>query len=218
MRTDSVRFFVAALALVAGLAAQPLHFMGRPVTVAAAEQDPDGYPNGPASICLEGAPQRQCYTAPEDFGLAPKVEVVQIDKVTSAILFSAVSGGVSQSMIHFALLRPSSGPELEDLFTSNASVTNQSQHRFINDAKTSKASIFVTADYIFGMYESRTGLHRFILSTYRYRYSGELERSAYWLEDRFMTVRRYDIDANADVITSEKSEILRRLALVKAVK
>ena len=37
----------------------------------------------------------------------------------------------------------------------------------------------------------------------------------YYLEDRYMTVRRYDYE-NPDILGSEKREILTRLARVKA--
>jgi len=37
----------------------------------------------------------------------------------------------------------------------------------------------------------------------------------YSLEDQYMTVRRYDLDAKDDVLASEKQEILARLKRVK---
>jgi hypothetical protein len=38
----------------------------------------------------------------------------------------------------------------------------------------------------------------------------------YYLEDRYMTVRKYDLDNNAGILGSEKPEILARLRRVKA--
>jgi hypothetical protein len=78
--------------------------MGREVTIIAPELEEDGFfPKGPASVCVEG-PQRQCYTAPKDFGNSPAVTVVQVEKDMPALLFSAATGGVSGFQIHFALL------------------------------------------------------------------------------------------------------------------
>jgi hypothetical protein len=100
---------VFALLLAASTAAQPVHplgFMGRDVTVTGSERDPGGFPKGPASVCLDGPPQRQCYTAPQKSGNDPKVTVVQLKNDLAALLFSAESGGTSGWSIHFALLRP----------------------------------------------------------------------------------------------------------------
>ena len=76
-----VRCFFVALMRNAGLVAQvgdgpllPKSFMGRPITVVMPELDADGFfAHGPASICVEGAPRRQGYTAPEDFGRVTKL-------------------------------------------------------------------------------------------------------------------------------------------------
>ena len=85
-------------------------FLGREVTITEPELDADGFfPKGPASICIEGPPQRLCYTAPQDFGRDPDVTLVQIEKTMPALLFSAASGGVSGFGVHFALLRPGAG-------------------------------------------------------------------------------------------------------------
>jgi len=73
----------------------------------------------PRAICIEGPPQRQCYTSPQDFGRDPDVTLVQIEKTMPALLFSAASGGVSGFGVHFALLRPGAGKSLENLFLSD---------------------------------------------------------------------------------------------------
>ena len=71
-------------------------FEGRKVTITEPETDADGFfPKGPASVCIEGLVQRQCYTAPEAFGRAPEVTVVQVMKNLPALFFSVFSGGVS---------------------------------------------------------------------------------------------------------------------------
>ncbi|MCU1336275.1 MAG: hypothetical protein JWO19_1856 [Bryobacterales bacterium] len=192
-------------------------FMGREVTMTVPELDADGFfPKGPASVCIEGPPQRQCYTAPEGIGKNPKVALVQIEKDLRALLFSAESGGVSGFGIHLALLRPGTGKDLENLFPSDTSVSNQSQHAFWSDLSISDAQIFVTAEYVYGPDEGHYGEHRYIISAYVQRSSSMLDGLRYYLEDRYMTVHRYDLDANADVLTSEKEEILARLGRIKA--
>ncbi len=98
---------VFALAAVAG--AQTVQrspeipkFMGREVVVYAPSVDTDGgvFPAGPAKLCIEGPPQEQCYTEPKDFGADVRVEIEQLSKDKSALLFSARAGGVSGWDVH----------------------------------------------------------------------------------------------------------------------
>jgi hypothetical protein len=108
-------------------------FLGREVTITEPELDADGFfPKGPASICIEGPPQRQRYTAPQDFGRDPDVTLVQIEKTMPALLFSAASGGVSGFGVHFALLRPGAGKSLENLFLSDLSVFKPKPTRILD--------------------------------------------------------------------------------------
>lgn len=191
-------------------------FMGRDVTITTPELDADGYfPKGPASICLEGSPQQQCYTAPKEFGRDPNVALVQVEKNVPALLFSGESGGVSGWGIHFALLHPGTGKDLENLFPLDLSVSNQSQHAFWNDSTISEAPIFTTADFVWGPDESHYSEHRYIISAYVWRRNSIVDTLSYYLEDQYMTVGRYDYE-NADILTSEKQEILARVARVKA--
>ena len=187
----------------------PQDFMGRKVTVIEAELDEDGFhPKGPASVCLEGPPLRQCYTAPKDFGRLSKVSVIQTGKQTSALLFSAGGGGVSGWMVHFALLQPApSGDELENLFFSDMNFPNQNQYAFWTDSPLDGTPIFLIAKYVWGEDEGHYGPHRYIISVYS---QGKLSsNAAYHLMDEYMTVRRY-ID-NEDILAAEKQEILSRL-------
>src|ERR1700691_724903 len=111
----TLRQFAPLLLLAANVLAQsPQKFMGRTITVTAPgyEDAEQMFPKGPATVCVEGPP-RQCYTAPEDRGGDPQAKQIQIDKTTAALFFSAVSGGVSQRVVHFALLRPGPRDELE---------------------------------------------------------------------------------------------------------
>jgi hypothetical protein len=189
--------------------------MGREVTVVEPGLIDDFFPKGPASVCIEGPPVRQCYTAPEDFGRDSSITLVQVEKSMPALLFSAAGGGVSGFSIHVALLHPGPGKDLENLFP-DITVSNQSQQAFWNDSTISDAPIFLTAEYSWGPDEGHHGEHRFIVSVYVRRPSSLLNNLEYFLEDRYMTVRKYDLDANADILASEKQEILARLARVKA--
>jgi hypothetical protein len=205
------------LVLVADyLCAQSLPtFMGRKVTMTVPELDADGfYPKGPASICVEAPPQKQCYTAPKDFGRAPAVMLVELKKGTPALRFSAASGGVSGSQIHFALLRPGAQNDLDDLFTSGVSVSDQSQHAFWNDGTISDAQIFVMVEDVWGPGESHFSEHRYIVSAYVLQPSSDV--LDYYLDDQYMTVRKYHLGDNANILDSEKPEILARLKRVAA--
>ena len=217
--TRNLTIVAIALLLPSPTSAQSLRlrqpipkFLGHDVTVLEPETDADGFhPKGPASICVESMPQRQCYTAPDGFGREPSVELVQVEKEIPALLFSAASGGVSGWEIHFALLRPGTGKDLNDLFSSRTSVSNLSQHEFWNDSTISAAKIFVTADFVWGSDESHYDGHRFIISAYALKHPALTGDLAYYLEDRYMTARKYDLDANENVLTSEKREIIARL-------
>jgi hypothetical protein len=134
-----------------------------------------------------------------------------------ALFFSAATLGVSGFSIHFALLRPGNGNDLEDLFVADPSVSNQSEHIFWSDATISASPIFVTADWTLGPDESHYSPHRYIISAYALRASPSLlDGSYYYLEDRYMTVRKYSDEANYHILATEKQEILARLTRVKA--
>jgi hypothetical protein len=191
-------------------------FMGRQVTIIEPEIDADGFfPKGPASVCVEGPPQQQCYTAPKAFGKNPTVAVVELEKDVPALLFSAESGGVSGWQVGFALLHPGTGKSLENLFFSDMAVSNQSQHAFWNDSTISDAPIFLTADFVWGPDESHYVEHRYIISAYVRRPSSLVDDLSYYLEDRYMTVHKYEL-WNTDILSSEKQEILARIRRLKA--
>jgi hypothetical protein len=197
---------MAAVCCFLGCAgAQPLpKFMGRQLTIVE-PRHLDDFPVGPASVCLEGPPKRQCYTAPRDYGNNPSVEMVELQKGKPAIFFSAATGGVSGSVVYFALL----GPNLENILLADP-VSNQNQHAFWNESMISDEPIFLVADYAAGSDEAHYGPHRYIISAYFPNRSFD-DGGVYFLEDRFMTVRLYDLQANADILSSERAEILRRL-------
>jgi len=85
-----------------------------------------------------------------------------------------------------------------------------------NDSTISDAQIFVTADYVWGPDEGHIFEHRYIISLYVRKPSTMIDGLYYYLEDRYMTIRKYDLDANADILNSEKLEILARLHRIKA--
>ncbi|HWE00702.1 MAG TPA: hypothetical protein VG345_16740 [Bryobacteraceae bacterium] len=189
------------------------------MTITEPEHGPDpedNYPRGPASVCLEGPPQRQCYTAPNGFGNGPSISVIQLEKGAPALFFSAGTGGVSGFAIQFALLRPGEGERLEDLFTPDMAVSNQSQYAFWSDPAISHSPIFVTANYAYGADEAHYDKHRYTISAYVSKPSTLIGDGYYYLEDRYMTVHKYDLDRNDDVLASERKEILSRLRRVKA--
>jgi hypothetical protein len=189
-------------------------FMGREVTIMEPEIEDGMFPKGPATLCVEGPPTRQCYTAPKDFGRNAQVVVVQLQKDTPALLFSVENGGVSGWSIRFALLVPGAGSDLQDLFLSDMSFANQSQHSIWNERAISDLPIFVVADYVWGPDEGHYGEHRYIISAYFPALSPTDESFNYYLQDRYMTTRKYDLDAGADLLASEKPEILARLKRV----
>ncbi len=188
--------------------------MGREVTINKPELDDVFSPIGPAAVCIEGPPQRQCYTAPVDFGRNPEISVVQLDKGTSALLFSVESGGVSGFLIRFALLRSGKGKDLENSFPYIV-LSNQSQHAFWNEPSISASPIFLTADIATGSDQAHLGEHRYTVSAYT-QTSPPYDGDIYLLEDQYMTIRKYDPFVNADIFASEKQEILARLRRVKA--
>jgi hypothetical protein len=188
----------------------PPKFVGRQVTIIKPQHTDDGFPKGPASVCLEGPPKRQCYAAPKDYGNNPTVTAVQLRKDLPALLFSAESGGVSGWSVHFALL----GADMDDLLQAAVSVSNQNQHAFWKEPAISDEPIFLVADYAAGSDEAHYGPHRYIISAYFPNRS--FDDGVYLLEDRYMTIRLYDLQSNADVLGSERPEVLSRLRRVKA--
>jgi len=119
--------------------------------------------------------------------------------------------------IHFALLQLGTKNDLEDIFPSDLSISNQSERAIWNDPFISDAPIFVIADFEQGPDDTHYGPHRYMISAYVLKPLLALG-DRYYLEDRFMTVRHYDLeaDANAQILASEKQEILARLKRVKA--
>jgi hypothetical protein len=123
-------------------------FMGRKVTITEAETDARGFPKGPATLCLEGPPHRQCFTEPGDFGVGPAATSVELNKGMFALLFSATSPGADGSVDRLALLHPGEGSDLEDLFRGGVPISNFGDYAFWVEPFGSEVPIFVTADYV----------------------------------------------------------------------
>jgi hypothetical protein len=194
------------------LGAQTLpKFMGRQVTIIEPNHTKDGFPKGPAMLCLDGPPRRQCYTAPKDYGNNPTVTPVQLGKDQPALLFSVETGGVSGWSVHYVLL----DADLEDFLGEDVTVSNQNEHGFWNEPMISDQKIFLTANYVWGPDEGHYGPHRWIISAYFPKASGDDGR--YRLQDRYMTVRHYDLESQ-DVLAAEKPEILARLRRIKSAR
>jgi len=189
-------------------------FEGRPVTVTIPKTDQDGFfPEGPSTVCIESP--RQCYMAPKAYGIDPQVKIVELTKGMNAVFFSARSGGVSGRTVHFALLRPGSNGQLDTILTVDG-VSNQSEYAFWTEPEISESPIFVVADYVWGPDEAHYSDHRFLISAYVLLPSDLLDEPAYFLDDRYMTRQKYDQDGGAQILKSERSEIISRLLKAKA--
>jgi len=196
---------------------QSINFMGREVTIMKPDLDESGLlPKGQASVCLEAPPRRSVLYRTEGFRKKPYGRGHPVGQGYLSPLLLSREGGVSGWAIHFALLRPGTGKDLENFLDYGLSVSNQNQHAFWNEATISDAQIFITAEGLWGPDEGHYGEHRYFISAYVRSYSFDLDGLSYYLADRYMTVRKYDLDNNADILGSEKQEILARLRRVRA--
>ncbi|HEV2202182.1 MAG TPA: hypothetical protein VGR73_20370 [Bryobacteraceae bacterium] len=200
-------------------------FMGRKVTLTEPALAADGLSSqGPATVCLEAPPRRQCFTPPQDFGRFPSLTVVELKKGMSALFFSAASGGVSGFAIRYAILQPGAGKDLEDLLWSGSdsgvTLSDQSEDALWKEPSISEAPIFLTAERFWGPEEPHFGDFRFMVSTYLLRFRPDSESFHYDLEDQYLTARRYPTvfvgTERPSLLDSEKPEILARLKRVKA--
>jgi hypothetical protein len=188
-------------------------FQGRKVTLTKPVMEDEFTPKGPATVCVEGPPQRQCFTAPNDYGRDPRVSLLKVNDKIEALFFTAAGGGVSGFPIYFALLRPGDGKELENLLPPELTRSVQGQHVFWSHPTISDAQLFVVATAVWGVNESHQGVHRFIISAYVLKDSEFGER--YYLEDEYLTARTYAYWED-DILAAEKAEILARLLRAKA--
>src|ERR1700674_2949093 len=218
----------SALAVLMLLAADPVTYLGRQVTVVdPGTEDPDGFfPKGEAKVCVKGQQEKDCYTAPKGIGLTPSLFVAELHKGVSALFFEAASGGVSGFALQFALLKFCDRDrfpgcrvdELKNLLPYELGVSNQSQHAWWELPEISDSKVFLTADFVWGPREAHYSDHRYIVSVY-VRRPDDFDELSYYLVDQFMTVRSYsykDTGELDDVLGAEEQEILTRLKRVKA--
>jgi hypothetical protein len=195
----------------------PPRFLGRQVTIQEPQTDADGFfPKGSATICLSAPPQKQCLTAPSDYGRVLALNTVRINSNLSALYLEVASGGVSGFAIQSFLLRPGTGANLEDLFGSDTRVSNQSQREFWDEPGISEAKVFVEADYVWGPGEAHYDSHRYMISAYVWKHSDLTDDDQYYLEDRYLTIHKYDLEAQESILADEKQEILARLRRINA--
>lgn len=190
-------------------------FLGRDVTILDPGMADDFYPKGPASVCVEGPPQRQCYTAPAEFGREPKIEIVELSRNRPALLFSAASGGVSGWRIHFALLRVDMKGKLENMLAEDVQISDQGQYSFLREAAISEAAIFVTATFVWGAEEDHFSPHHYTVSAYVQKKPEGLDQPSYVLLDQYVTRRKYHLETDKDVLGPEQKKILTRLRRAK---
>jgi hypothetical protein len=192
----------------------PTEFMGRKVTVIPGERDPAEpiFSKGPASVCLEAPPIGQCYTPPKEFGSEPTVAIIQMGRGTPALFFLAVSQGTSGASTHFAVLRPGEKPTLDNLFPSDLEISGQGQYAIWNDSAISDTPVFVTSNYVCGPDESHYSDHRYTISAYVLKSSAMVYALYYYLDDRYMTAKKYARDERVDdILAAEKHGVLARL-------
>lgn len=136
--------------------------------------------------------------------------MVELAKDTPALLFSSETGGVTAFQTHLALLRPDTGRDLADLLLGEVSLSNVGQHAFWSAPAISGEQVFLTADIVQGPDEVHYGDRRFMISAY----FPALNDPNYYLQDRYMTWRRYGLAPRPNVLASEKPEIIERLKRV----
>ena len=176
--------------------------------------EPDGFePNGPASVCVVLPAVRQCYTPSNEngsaFGRDPQASVMSLGGGLDAIVFSADSGGVSGWMRKVDILKTEThgGKQLESLLGGGVVLSNQSEWRLWSEPSISSKKILVAADYVWGDGESHYGPHRFKVSVYVFGRTTPV----YFLQDEYMTMKKYDTDSGEDVLRAERLEIFARL-------
>ncbi len=192
----------------------PLQFQGHNVVLTEGVTDPSGA-LAPASVCVESEEQAQCYRTPQGYGRSPEATAVRLSKDVEALLFSVATSSTTDYGIHFALLTKGSGRELQDLFFSTIEASNQSAHALWTEPSLSPSQIFILADYVWGPGESTHEPHRYLISAYVQKITSAFDTPHYYLQDRYMTARKYDAAKKRDILAAERAEILARLARIK---
>lgn len=196
-----------------------LVFNGQRVTLTVGKLNQDGWPTGPAKLCL--APSGMCFTAPDDaspFGLSPHASVVQLGENRRALLFTAIAAaGGSGGQKLLALLEVRKG-RLEDLLGSvdtgpsaGVTISELGEYKIWLEPTVSKTALFVTADYVWGSGETHFSDHRYIIHTYDLGTTPGSDAQTYFLRDEYMTEQKYPSESGVDLLEHEKPEVLARL-------
>lgn len=201
------------LAIATGVAAQSLRqetavtFQGRPAVVRSFRAtDPQLAPKESASVCI----QTKCYSAPEGYYADAKAVPIQLDKNSHALWFTAEAVGTSGGSIHMALLQPDASENLHNILLEQESLSNLGQHLFLD----TPTKVLVTATYTAGLNEAHYDSHRYLISVYTRQFHKDGDVFLYALADRYLTAKTYEFRSNANIIRSERAEILRRLRQV----
>jgi len=207
------------IAFTIGVLAQspPTHFEGKRIILSKDQLDDPGQAigNKAAYVCLEAQPENRCYTAPEEYIRSAKVQLVQLNPSSQALLFSAESYGVSGWKFFYSMLQLDSKGQFKELFDSNPTLSSRSTLGWIADPSISVAPTFVTFDAVIGVGETSPEPHRCMVSVYVYVRPEWSDDPRYVFADQFLTVKKYDF-YTTEVLLSEKPEILSRLKRVLA--
>lgn len=216
-----MRLFLLLISIAGGVEAQSearqetvLEFKHRPVVIYHPKQLDEFSSEGPAKVCLQEEPRPKCYTAPEGFGRFAKLDRVDLDGHSEALLFSAASGGVTGYAIHLALLQPDETERLKNLLRSTDDISAQSQFRFLSEPELSTAKILVTATFEWGLNDAHHGEHRYHVSTYVRQFHYDEQEFVYALADRYLTVKSYERVSDQNIISSELNAIRKRMLLI----
>lgn len=196
---------------------KPTHFEGKRIILSKDQLDDSGQAIGyrAAFVYLEAQPKNRSYTAPAEFIRSAKVQLVQLNPSSQALLFSAESYRVSGWKVFYSLLQLDSKGRFKELFDSNPTLSSRSTLGWIADPSISVVPTLVTFDAVIGFGETNPEPHRCMVSVYVYLRTKWPDEPRYVLADQFLTVKRYDFDASV-VLLSEKPEILSRLKRVLA--
>ncbi|VWD40865.1 hypothetical protein [Burkholderia contaminans] len=191
-------------------------------TQAEGRTDTDGLPLSGVKLCV--LPDRApCFEMPPaplpnspkelyQFGLTPRSERLPIASGGSWVFFSGMfSGGGSGMLERVAILRYGANGKIENLMPE-VTQTELADRAMWKVPDVSSYPVFVRADYVWGKGESHFEAHLFDVDAWVF----DPATNQYKKRLSYRTTKRYDRGEGSDhVLTSERAEILRRLAASK---
>ena len=72
------------------------------------------------------------------------------------------------------------------------------------------ALIFVTADFVWGPDEAHYESHRYMVSACVYKHAALTDYESYFLEDRYMTAKKYNSEAGQDEVVASIVRALKK--------